>query len=278
MPIFMIVPFGYLCRITLGSILHIISWGLIYFIPVSVLYFYYSKDFSKESIAILLLSFCLIDMIYTNGYIQNDALTTKKEDNPTLRLNGKFLEYARKHIIKIFCIRFIITALIWGLIYYINKDYAIFIAIAMVVLQLLYIIYNNMRNIYNLFLIIPLSYIRFYAPILYIIGWDLKNIIAMFLLYQLQKFLEFSSKKRYKTSIITKKFINNLDIFRVQYYAVLVAVNITLYLSIGLDYIFIILALYYLAFRSVYLILLQSRGFAKYMREKREKANPSKKD
>ena len=95
-------PFAYFFTTRLKGVIHKISWICIYFISISILYIYFNpQDSILHSLFVLLIVFCIIDMIYSNGYIQNDVITTKKEINPTLRLDTLLLTKMRQNFISI---------------------------------------------------------------------------------------------------------------------------------------------------------------------------------
>ena len=150
-------------------------------------------------------------------------------------------------------------------------------AFLMLTLQFLYIIYNSQRNIINLLLIPFLSFLRFFAMLLPIIYNDFYTLTALFTLYPLPKFLEFSTQKRYKTAAFTSKVISNFDIFRVIYYVCYTIFCAILYTYGVLDCIFLMLSIYFLLFRLVCLVALQKSSLTSVIQHKRYENNPHKK-
>lgn len=271
-------PFAYFFTTRLQGVIHKISWICIYFIPISILYAYFNPHASLLcSLFVLFVMFCIIDMVYSNGYIQNDVITTKKENNPTLRLDTLLLTKMRQNFIGIMLGRIAIILMLFWILYVIDYAHILSFTFLMLTLQFLYIIYNSQRNIINLLLIPFLSFLRFFAMLLPIIYNDLYTLTALFALYPLPKFLEFSTQKRYKTAAFTSKIISNFDIFRVIYYVCYTIFCAILYTYGVLDCIFLILGVYFLLFRLVCLAALQKSSLTSVIQHKRYENNPHKK-
>ncbi len=271
-------PFAYFFTTRLKGVIHKISWICIYFISISILYIYFNpQDSILHSLFVLLIVFCIIDMIYSNGYIQNDVITTKKEINPTLRLDTLLLTKMRQNFISIMFGRTLIILILFWILYTIDYAHMLSFAFLMLTLQFLYIIYNSQRNIINLLLIPFLSFLRFFAMLLPIIYNDFYTLTALFTLYPLPKFLEFSTQKRYKTAAFTSKVISNFDIFRVIYYVCYTIFCAILYTYGVLDCIFLMLSIYFLLFRLVCLVALQKSSLTSVIQHKRYENNPHKK-
>ena len=253
MYLFTIFPYLYFLKTRLKGKIQKISWVFVYFIPNIFLYLYITDfDISFNNIFTMILSLILINYIYENGYIQNDIILTKRETNPTLRIYGEELDNIRKNIRKIFLIRFVITIFILILIFILVDDYKIFISILTmsVLLQSLYLIYNSVRSVLNLYLILPLSYIRFYGFIIPFVPYKhlVEFIILTIFIYPFSKFLEFTKQPRYGYEKISK-LVGNVDLFRIKYYLIITIIYIIFYFLIEINYIYIFVALYYLAFR-----------------------------
>ena len=271
-------PFAYFFTTRLKGVIHKISWICIYFISISILYIYFNpQDSILHSLFVLLIVFCIIDMIYSNGYIQNDVITTKKEINPTLRLDTLLLTKMRQNFISIMFGRTLIILILFWILYTIDYAHMLSFAFLMLTLQFLYIIYNSQRSIINLLLIPFLSFLRFFAMLLPIIYNDFYTLTALFTLYPLPKFLEFSTQKRYKTAAFTSKVISNFDIFRVIYYVCYTIFCAILYTYGVLDCIFLMLSIYFLLFRLVCLVALQKSSLTSVIQHKRYENNPHKK-
>ncbi len=253
MYLLMIFPYLYFLRTRLKGKIQRLSWIFIYFIPNIFLYLYVTDfEFSFNNLSIMILSLILINYIYDNGYIQNDVILTKKEKNPTLRIDGKLLEDLRKNIIKIFIFRFFIAAFILFYLFLFIDDamnFLTFLSIS-ILLQFLYLIYNSTRTVLNLYLILPLSYFRFYGFIIpFVSQKDLVGFIFLtILIYPLSKFLEFTKQPRYKYEYISK-MVANVDVFRVKYYLIVFIIFLLLYNFFYINLVYVFIVFYYLVFR-----------------------------
>lgn len=259
MYLFTTIPFLYFLKTRLKGKVQRISWLFVYFIPSFVLFNFFAPLDEFKNILLLVIGITLINYIYENGYIQNDVKTTKKEKNPTLRLSVENMRYVDKNWLKIILIRTTIIIFLISLFYFISSDLkqTINLFIISLFLQILYLIYNNIRNIWNLILILPINYIRFYGFILpFIISeYLIEFIVITTLLYPLTKVLEFARQSRYNLIKISK-FVGNVDIFRVKYYLVLVIFSLFLFIQTREYFYFFLISIYYLFFRICTLYLM----------------------
>lgn len=277
MYLFTIFPYLYFLKTRLKGKIQKISWVFVYFIPNIFLYLYITGfDISFNNIFTMILSLILINYIYDNGYIQNDIILTKKETNPTLRIYGEELDNIRKNIRKIFLIRFVITIFILILIFILVDDYKIFISILTmsVLLQSLYLIYNSVRSVLNLYLILPLSYIRFYGFIIPFVPYKhlVEFIILTIFIYPFSKFLEFTKQPRYKYEFLSK-MVGNIDIFRIKYYLISNILFLLAYTLFEIEFVYIFIFLYYLIFRLFAYVAIKKISIVK-----KDIFNNSKKD
>ena len=253
-----IVPFVYFLRTRLKSKIQKISWVFVYFVPNIFLYFYITDFvFNINNILMLILGIILMNYIYENGYIENDVILTQKEKNPNLRIKGKLLDKVRENIRLIFFCRFLIISLVLLLIYLIDRYAFVSFLIISMLLQILYWIYNSNRSIVNLYLILFLSFLRFYGFIIPFVQIEhlYQFVLLSVLLYPLLKFLEFTKQPRYCMPRLSQ-VIGKVDSFRIVYYIVLVCLLLFLnYMNfISVEYVYI--ACYYLILRVCVLFLL----------------------
>jgi hypothetical protein len=277
MYIFTIFPYLYFLKTRLKGKIQRVSWFLVYFVPNIFLYLYFTNfEFSFNNLSIMILSLILINYIYDNGYIQNDVILTKNEKNPTIRLDIQILENVKKNISKIFILRFIISILIIYFLYFLIEDIQKFILLLVISisLQILYLIYNSVRSVLNLYLILPLSYIRFYGFIVPFVNYEnlLEFIILTTFIYPFSKFLEFTKQPRYGY-VFLSNLVGDVDRFRIKYYSAISVFFLIIFIFFSIDYIYLILVIYYLMFRLMaYLALSKSETIRKDIE------NNSKKD
>lgn len=261
-----IAPYLYFFKTRLKGMVQKLSWLLIYFVPSLVLYGYFSPEIDVVTLILWAISITMINYVYENGYIQNDILTIRKENNPTLRLSKEETEHAYNNFSKIVSLRLCVFAGLAVLFYAVSLSFSTSLALLgyCLLLQVLYVIYNNVRNIWNLILLLPINYLRFYGFILPLVP---TNEIFLFLvmtafLYPVSKVIEFTKRERFGLTVIGDA-IGNVDRFRIFYYFfVLIVLS---FLVPGSIYFYI--ALYYLAFRSVsYIAVSKSSALKKNSR------------
>ena len=272
------LPFSYLFYTRLKGIFHKLSWVCLYYVPVVVLYLYFTHGFyDVKNFIRLFVILCIVDMVYTNGYIQNDVLTTKQEKNPTIRLPLRLLLTMRSCFVVIIIGRAMLITFFFIILYYFDESYCFTLGVVMIGLQVLYFVYNSQRSIINLLLIPLLSFIRFFGIIFAFIDQDPGIVIWLFLLYPFPKFLEFSTQERYITARVMKNIIRNFDVFRVVYYLIYTLVVTGVWLQGAIDWIIVIMGLYFLCFRILCLLAITQETFSGYIQDLRYKNNPHKK-
>ncbi len=105
--LFFFVPFLYFYKTRLRSIIKLISWGVIYLVPIFLSTFSFANiDYYFISYFVVL---TLTYNLYEIGYIQNDTETIKKEHNPTLRLSRDELFFYNNHRVYIYFFRLFIS-------------------------------------------------------------------------------------------------------------------------------------------------------------------------
>lgn len=150
-----------------------------------------------------------------------------------------------------------------------DKYFFLKFIVIIAVLQLLYIFYNSIRNIGNLYLILPLSFLRFYGFILPLVPlekWLPLSIMFLFL-YPLSKFLEFCKRPRHNLPKLVN-LIGNNDLFRVKYYAIVTIALYFYFYFFDSELVSLQVAIYYFCFRTIGLILIATNKKMKSERSK----------
>jgi|LSQX01.2.fsa_nt_gb hypothetical protein len=254
--LFAYVPYLYFLHTRLKGKAQRVSWFIVYFLPIGMFYYFYNQ----LSLLALLVMYYLVNLVYENGYIQNDVLTTRKELNPTLRLTVDESRSIYKNVKYVFWVRGIIAAVLLFFLFFLVESDIFYIFFGLLIfLQLLYLLYNSVRSRLNFYLILPLSYIRFYAPFLALWFYteEYMVLILSIFLYPFSKLLEFTRQPRYKF-IYLAILVGNVDRFRVFYYLCFVLVSLVFYTS-GFYEVFPLLtvSLFYLAYRLLGYFLIQ---------------------
>jgi hypothetical protein len=207
-----------------------ISWAIIYILPTSFLYFS-NSSFNFINILIYVLAITSIYNFYEIGYIQNDNETIKKELKPTLRLTNFEFEYYKLNRFKIYSFRFILEIGLLLLIFnlnihsyfhfnFINKVYFIVSTFSII---LIYLIYNSIRNNFNIILHFLLVVVRYFS-ILFLCENQVSsfNFIILLFLFPIPNFIErgIESKFNFKISKILIPSEHHFKRFRIIYYSI----------------------------------------------------------
>nr|UEO57264.1 hypothetical protein [Morganella morganii] len=252
------IPFVYFYKTRLKSIKKFISWMIIYTIPVSFSFTFYT-GFNSDVIPnlfISLLSITLIYSLYEVGYIYNDTETIKTEKKPTIRLTENQLEFYEKNKTIIYSSRIIVSILISFLLVLITSENILPFLFSTWMLLIVYYFYNTTRSLYNLPLHFILVSIR-YASVSIIFGQSYLVLFYLILLFPVINLLERTTESRFNISNIINKPFKNKTIGRIFYYAILSLFSIFLFLTnqSSIDYIFMIISLYYFIYRTSLFLL-----------------------
>nr|AXY99964.1 hypothetical protein [Proteus penneri] len=271
----MCIPFFYFIKTRLKTKGQKIAWIFTYFIPLFLLAYFYEVYSSIESLTLFFLSIIIINYAYEDGYIYNDFITSEKEKKPTIRLSINRMHRIRKNLNYFLFYRIFITIILFLIIQNHNDNKHFLTIISMYLsLEIIYIIYNNNRNYINLILILPLSFIRFYGPVIILEDKNhiLMTTISLSLLYPISKFIEFASRKRFNISVF-KKYSLNINLFRIFYYIIITTLFLSLTLINSDYYPFLIISIYYLIYRILGLLLLKKNKNLKKTFEKNHKSH-----
>lgn len=238
------------------SVRGFIMFLIIYIIPQFLLMFCFA---SQRDWWMWILSIFFVIDLYEIGYIQNDAETIKKEDNPTLRLFPKELEYYEKHKISIYSFRIFIAILLsyFFLSYSSFSYYIIGCVIVLWILLPIYCVYNSIRGIWNFPLLTILTSYRIIMPLAFCLSepqWGL--FLYAYIMYPLPTILqqmlmgkfgiEFSFLKRFLISDYSGRYL-----FRIKYYVVVLFLLIVVTYIFRLSTLILIIPLYFCIVRIV---------------------------
>lgn len=250
---YLLIPYAYFLRTRLRSKVQRLSWACVYAGPVILFYLYYGQP----APAALIVMYYAVNLVYENGYVHNDVYTVDRERRPTLRLSRRQIAAIKRNVVGIMVARAVILAallvILWGLLP--TRPFWLFAGL-LVCLQVCFALYNTLRNRWNLVLIGPLAYLRFYAPLLpFLIATQQWLVMAgLGLVYPVLKIIEFGKQPRYRLPSLGRH-IGQVDTFRVVYYAGLTLAGVGLYLLTGQGGVLLLLSGYYLIYRLLSRIL-----------------------
>lgn len=262
------VPFGYVVRSRLTTPQLLLSWLLVYLFPQLALAIGYAAAPIGESLVLVVLSIVAWQAAYELGYIQNDVVTTRKEENPTLRLDGLISEKLKQSLLFVVAIR---TAIVLAMIFAIYGCSTIFDATVNLGLGLLtafcglvaFLAHNATRSRWNVVTYYVLATSRFLFPIALVVDeqYILHAFIISSLAMPIPRSMEHATKPKYGFSRWSQG-IGDHHAFRVRYYTILTTISILLWLT-SISYLLdVAIALYYLLYRSLIALALR-RGALK---------------
>ena len=266
------IPFYYLFYTRLKTKMEIISWFLIFIIPQFFITYSYNQIELEIFFPIFMISQIIFHTLYEIGYLENDIITTKKEKNPTLRLDKKSFSYIESNYNKIKFFKYLIIILFTIIVYYIESNIETetflnpFICL-LLVNRVFFYIHNNLRNRFNIITFFILSISKYIFPLLLFI--DLMNafypILLSIITFPLLRTLEICMLKRHKLAIFKSQNLD-LDKFRILYYFSNIIICIIIWQILPLSYenfLVSILVLFYFAFYRVSTYFLIKKGIYK---------------
>jgi len=231
-----ILPYRYFFSSRLTRLDRKLSWVLIEPLPVFLLTYYFMNAPFWELSLLFLLGYTAHMSIYEAGYLENDSVSTINEASPVLRLFNGESAIVLKNLKKIEALRWLITALMLIMVYYLGKEFNIVtnlynFFLLIVLIRVIYIIHNHFRNRSNIVTLFILSSSRYISmPCLFL---DLQTItgllIVLILIYPFPKTLEYASQTRYHLPFRTWVRQPYQALFRLIYYAILFSVTLLLF-------------------------------------------------
>ena len=254
---FFFIPLSYTFKTRLNSRKKIIAWFFSYLIPVFICTLYTFQKNSYIQISYLyVISVLMIYIAYEIGYIYNDAEVIKKEKAPTLRLTVTQISFYDSYKLWIYGFRLLLIITITLLLSYINVKFALSIILTSMLILGIFIIYNSLRNNWNIPLYSALVFIRYFG--VFILFSSLENIIFLWFIYPLCVTIEFMSKPRFSFPL---RFVyEKIDLFRAVYYIVLVVIIFVFEFKMMLiSDLVLTLSLYFMFFRLVSYIVFSKK-------------------
>ena len=255
---FFFIPFHYTLHTRIDSLYKRLSWVFIYLIPVILSPLFINNNyFNLQNILTSILGVFLIYNFYEIGYITNDTETIKNESSPTIRLSLKEISFYRKNK-KIIYVSRLFLGIFFSIGIILLSDTYLFIYTSLLIL-FFFIIYNNIRNTYNLIIHFILSSLRFCTiPLIFLPYQNFIEIyIYMILLFPLLNTLERTQEKKFNLKILFNPTFTNSKNGRYKYYLFLIILSFsTLLIKIifELPYIyssvvFLFYSIYFFAYR-----------------------------
>jgi hypothetical protein len=244
---------------------------LIYLFPLALLgYLLGAATLSAQ--LLLLFGVVITYNYYDVGYIYNDTETIKKEKSPTIRLDPACLEHYRQYKVLVYFVRHLfglsgLAALLLMRDSISVRQFFIFFA-SMVLMNLAYYLYNNVRNYTNLIISPILTFLRHAGPLLLVLKVDQYGTLAtcVTLAFVLPNFLCWLAKPRFRFLQLQAR-LENYDKTRAGYFFLAVLVIL---MTERDDIIVLSILVYFLCLRCTYLIVSFNKDFNdRYLRSVR---------
>jgi hypothetical protein len=261
------IPFGYYYAVRLGTIPKLLSWLLIYVMPTA---FYAAIGYSGAP-ALFACNYLLILIatfsLYECGYIVNDTISIRHEEQPAIRLYDYNFVYFECHKALIFGTRIGYSLLALLAIYALNGcGTAPRIALSILIMALLFCIYNRWRSRYNVWLY-PFLVCSRYVPFMLLSPHPWEVWLLLFLSFPLLNALERFSMPRYRWPLM-KKLIpteESKTLFRVAYYCLLSLIATSFFLLKGESLLWLTPIYILCAYRIVLTIYLRTHKPENYL-------------
>lgn len=229
-----------------------VAWIFTYLFPVVIASFY-SNPQEFHFIWVPLFFVFGIYSVYEMGYMYNDAVLTKREVNPTIRLNSEQVVFFEKNQVPIYVLRLFFSSLVFLALYLFSATVAYSFLVSFFSVALLFSVYNSVRSRINIPLYSFLVFFRYFGALLFLSWWQL---MLLWVAYPLCATIEFSTKRRFGLSIPFA--LEGSDIFRVFYYCFFAFVVMVLGRFVDVWPVFFVLILYFFFYRVAGLVLASS--------------------
>lgn len=227
-------PAGYFIRTRLDGGPAVISWLMIYPVPIalSVVVTVGAPD-PGQSLA-LLLAMLVTYALYEVGYMDNDTRTVRHESAPTDRLDDREKAFFARRWPGILAVRlgFVVggCAAIWMLEGYLHRGILTFY-LGLIAIAVIFPLYNSVRGRVNLPLHFVLVTCRFCLPGLVLVPSGLPAYLAMMVVaFPMINLLERSGEARYRLPAFSP-ILEQRTLSRIVYYLVAMVIATLLWIT-----------------------------------------------
>lgn len=248
--LFFFLPFMYAVGTRFDSPKNLLRFLLKYLIPV-ILLPAFADGFN---ILLLLIGIIYTYNLYECGYIENDCETIKHEDNPTMRLTSIQLDYYERHKIIIYTTRVFVHVLLFCLLFLI--DVPLLRLLYGMLLTPIYLLYNRIRNKWNMIIYMIQMYLRYSVPIfLSINDISISLAVMILLIYPYPTYVQRTVKgsfgyiNRFYQKYVIASY-SDIHIFRRKYYIFLALISALCYYAQIIEWQLIPSVVYMMIFTS----------------------------
>lgn len=213
--------------------------SLLYVYPLFlflILYLAFSFEFITYSLVFLAALLTWLSF-YEIGYLQNDAITIKKETNPTLRIPQEQIRFIQGNFKQIVLWKTLIGVGGLLLLWFVNNSglmrLSVVFFLGMIVLsRISFYLHNTIRSRWNIVTYLFLTSTKYLSlPFLFFQDSVLFQVVcvSIWILFPLLRTLEHAAKVKYSITWL-QKGMGNLDQFRVIYYFLCLTIAASIYL------------------------------------------------
>lgn len=214
------IPTYYLFYSRLKRKSEIFSWVLVFPLVVFLGNYSLTDLHFLPFVALFVFAYWSWFSFYEIGYLENDALTVKFEDKPTMRIPVDEVAFIQKYFRWIALLRWFSFFLGLALLYIffesqVRLDWMLLLAI---LTRAFFWIHNHFRSRINIFSYFGLSTCKYLFLSLVLYGFTYPFLLlGFFLAFPLVRTIEHACKVKYQLTWL-KKWVGELDNFRVRYY------------------------------------------------------------
>lgn len=259
-------PLLYTLKTRYNTIFHRISFFILTVLP-SLLVVILTSGFDANTILNYFLAFIAMQAVYECGYLFNDLITTKFEDNPTNRIDNVLATTLLKHLQNLITLRLVVAS---GAVYclWLQHSSVTLVITLLIILLIDYALHNFYRNRFNIVTMCIMVSLKYFIPCVLLatrsdyIQW----MVILFLSIPLIRTIEYAGKERYELDIFQ---IKNLETFRVVYYMSLNIIAFIIYYKSTIEVQYIALPLFLLVFRIMTAMVMNNGKVKKIIRRNR---------
>lgn len=230
------IPGYYLLYSRLKRKSEIVSLLVIYPLYIGMLLFNFTDIEIGKLVILFITAWFAWIAVYETGYFENDAITIKKEVNPTLRMPSHEITWVQQNFMLLHLVRFLMAFGFLGLLLWLsdnvltNTDLLSFV-ICIFVARVFFYFHNSIRSRWNILTYVLLSSTK-YLSLFFLFHTHLLHTPELFycvlLTFPLPRTLEHAAKTKYGLEKI-QNLIGNLDQFRFKYYLLGFLISLSLY-------------------------------------------------
>lgn len=213
------IPFLYTLRTRYNTTINRISFFIITVFP-SLFFVVILKGFCLSILVDYFVMLLGMHSVYECGYLFNDLVTVRYENNPTMRFTKEKADGLLKHLQNMLTLR--LTVALFATWYIVERYYVGSIVVPlMTVLLVVYTLHNFYRNRINIITMCFMVTLKYLIPCVPFVEESALTEIFIFLFVSipLLRTIEYAAKDRYGLKFLT---ICNYEVFRIKFYAIVV--------------------------------------------------------